>query len=705
MNTLDLNASVSKLPRVNENRAKRLNRLGIKTVKDLLFYFPGRYDDFTNVKKIADLEAGETATVRGKIIKIKSVRTWKKKINITEAVVGDESGSVRAVWFNQPYLADTLKAGDLINLSGKIAVQKSGLIFSHPVCEFARGGKETSHTGRLVPVYSETKGLTSRWLRFIIKPLLGLAEIVPEYLPEEIKTRKNLPDLAETLQEIHFPKNAASAERARSRFAFEELFFLQLRALAAKQKLKKERAPEIPPDIEALKKFVAALPFNLTNAQRKAAWEIITDLAKPSPMNRLLNGDVGSGKTVVAALAAFSCALRGYQAAFMAPTEILANQHFEEISKLCEKIGGMKIGLLTAKIAKLAGEKIKKNELLEKAENGEISVVIGTHSLIQKNVKFKNLAFVVVDEQHRFGVSQRAHLVSSRKSALLPHFLSMSATPIPRTLALTAFGDLDISVLNEMPKGRQKIITKIVSPEERPAAYSFIRSEIKKGRQAFVICPRIEISKGEESGEASPKKLLWAEVKAVKDEHKKLSEKIFPDLKIGIIHGKLKTEEKEKALKDFKNKKTDVLTATSVVEVGIDVPNATVMMIENADRFGLAQLHQFRGRVGRGEHQSYCLLFSDSSSDENNRRLKAMVNCDNGFELAWKDLKIRGPGGLFGGRQWGIPDLAMASLSDVNLIKEARQEAEQTLKNDPLLKKHPLLREKISDFAKSVHLE
>lgn len=704
MNTLDLNASVSKLPRVNENRAKRLNRLGIKTVKDLLFYFPSRYDDFTNVKKIADLEAGETATVRGKIIKIKSVRTWKRKMNITEAVVGDESGSVRAVWFNQPYLADTLKQGDLINLSGKIAVQKSALFFSHPVCEIARGGKETSHTGRLVPVYSETEGLTSRWLRFIIKPLLEFAETVPEYLPEEMKTRKNLPDLAEALQKIHFPKNAASAERARSRFAFEELFFLQLRALAAKQKLKKERAPEISPDIEALKKFVAALPFNLTDAQRKAAWEIITDLAKPSPMNRLLNGDVGSGKTVVAALAAFSCALRGHQAAFMAPTEILANQHFEEISKLYGKIGGMKIGLLTAKIAKLAGEKIKKNELLEKAENGEINIVIGTHSLIQKNVKFKNLALVIVDEQHRFGVRQRAHLVSSRKSALLPHFLSMSATPIPRTLALTAFGDLDISVLNEMPKGRQKIITKVVSPEERPAAYSFIKNEIKKGRQAFVICPRIETSKGESGGE-NPKKLLWAEVKAVKDEHKKLSEKIFPDLKIGMIHGKLKTEEKEKALKDFKNKKTDVLTATSVVEVGIDVPNATVMMIENADRFGLAQLHQFRGRVGRGEHQSYCLLFSDSSSGENNRRLKAMVNCDNGFELARKDLEIRGPGGLFGGRQWGIPDLAMASLSDVNLIQEAREEAEKILAASLDLEKYPLLREKISDFAKSVHLE
>lgn len=703
MDTLDLNVPVSKLPRVNENCAKRLNRLGIKTVKDLLFYFPSRYDDFTNVKKIADLEAGEIATVRGKISAIKNIRTWKKKMNITEAVVSDESGSIRAIWFNQPYLADTLKPGDLINLSGKIVVQKSELYFSHPVCEIARGGKETNHTGRLVPVYSETEGLTSRRLRFIIKPLLGLAETVPEYLPAEMKTRKNLPDLAEALREIHFPENAASAERAKNRFAFEELFFLQLRALAAKQKLKKERAPEIPADIAALKKFVAALPFKLTDAQRKAAWEIITDLAKSSPMNRLLNGDVGSGKTVVAALAAFSCGVNGRQTAFMAPTEILANQHFEEISKLYGKIGGIKIGLLTAKTAKLGEKEIKKSELLEKTENGEIGIVIGTHSLIQKNVKFKNLALVVVDEQHRFGVSQRAALLSG-KTAGVPHFLSMTATPIPRTLALTVFGDLDISVLDELPKGRRKTITKVVSPEERAAAYDFIKSEIKKGRQAFVICPRIEINK--EGGEkASAKKLLWAEVKAVKDEHKKLSEKIFPDLKIGMLHGKLKTEEKEKTLKDFKNKKTDVLVATSVVEVGIDVPNATVMMIENADRFGLAQLHQFRGRVGRREHQSYCLLFSDSSSGENNRRLKAMVNCDNGFELARKDLEIRGPGSLFGGRQWGIPDLAMASLSDINLVKDAREEAEQTLKNDPLLKKHSLLREKISDFAKSVHLE
>lgn len=709
--SINLSTPVSEIPYVASAYAARLRRLGIKTAADLLFYFPSRYDDFTNLKKIADLEAGETATVRGKIGAIKNIRTWKKRMNITEAAVSDESGSIRAVWFNQPYLADTLKEGDLINLSGKIAIQKSGLFFSHPVCESVRGGKETNHTGRLVPVYSETQGLTSRWLRFIIKPLLGLAKFVPEYLPAELKMRRNLPDLAEALQEIHFPENAASAERAKNRFAFEELFFLQLRALAAKQKLKKERALEIPPDIASLKKFVAGLPFNLTNGQRKAAWEIITDLVKSSPMNRLLNGDVGSGKTVVAALAAFSCALNGCQAAFMAPTEILANQHFEEISKLFGKFKNIKIGLLTGKNIKLGGKKIKKSELLEKTENGEIGVVIGTHALIQKSVKFKNLALAVVDEQHRFGVSQRAHLVSPRKSAPSPHFLSMSATPIPRTLALTVFGDLDISVLNEMPKGRRKIITKIVSPEKRAAAYGFIESEIKKGRQAFVICPRIETSKGENGGE-SPKKLLWAEVKAVKDEYEKLSEKIFPDLKIGMLHGKLKAEEKEKALKDFKNKKTDILTATSVVEVGIDVPNASVMMIEDADRFGLAQLHQFRGRVGRGEHQSYCLLFSGSSPALNgvegtaeNSRLKAMENCQNGFELARKDLEIRGPGSLFGGRQWGIPDLAMASLSDINLIKAAADEAEKILAASPDLKNYPLLREKISDFAKSVHLE
>ncbi|MEK7123594.1 MAG: DEAD/DEAH box helicase [Patescibacteria group bacterium] len=317
-------------------------------------------------------------------MKIKNVRTWKKKINITEAAVSDESGSVRAVWFNQPYLADTLKIGDLINLSGKVVVQKSGLFFSHPVCEIARGGKEASHTGRLVPVYAITEGLTSRWLRFIIKPLLTLAGTVSEYLPAELKISRNLPDLAEALKEIHFPKNAASAERARSRFAFEELFFLQLRALAAKQKLKKERAPEIPPDIAALKKFVAGLPFKLTDAQREAAWEILRDLAKPSPMNRLLNGDVGSGKTVVAALAAFSCVLNGYQAAFMAPTEILANQHFEEISKLCGKIAGMKIGLLTAKIAKLGGGEIKKSELLEKTERGKSESSSGLTRLFKK---------------------------------------------------------------------------------------------------------------------------------------------------------------------------------------------------------------------------------------------------------------------------------------------------------------------------------
>ncbi len=701
---MELFDPIPKMSFAGDGYLNRLSRLGIKTISDLLFYFPFRYNDFSNAKKIADLSLGETATILGKISRVETIRTRKKHLNLIEATITDESGDIGVVWFGQSFLARNLKAGDFISLSGKIAKGPKGLYLQNPVYEKIGEteikNRRRVHTGGLIAVYPETAGVTSRGIRYLVNKFVGLSEKIGEPLPAEVRERRGLMNIKDALAAIHFPKNFEEAERAKKRFAFEELFLLQLATAKSARNLKKEPAPEIKIDIEKIKKFVGELPFKLTDAQRKTAWEILQDLAKQSPMNRLLNGDVGSGKTVVAGLAAFSCVLNGYQAAFMAPTEILTHQHFESFLKLFEKYKDIEIGRLCAKSAKVgkAGNfsPIKKAEFLKKARNGGINIIIGTHSLIQKNAGFKKLGLAIVDEQHRFGVRQRAELLNSEN--LTPHFLSMSATPIPRTLALTVFGDLDISILNEMPKGRQKIITKIIPPAGRKSAYAFIREEIKKGRQIFVICPRIEKNGDEENG-----KSVWAEVKAVKDEYKKLSEKIFPDLKIAALHGKLKTDEKESAIKKFGAGEFDILVATSVVEVGIDVPNATVMMIEGADRFGLSQLHQFRGRVGRGGHQSYCLLFP--TNEDSNQRLKAMIEYDDGFKLAQKDLEIRGPGSFFGGRQWGLPDLAMASLADFALIKAAREEAEIILQKDPELKNHPLLAEKLAKFAHLTHLE
>ncbi len=478
-------------------------------------------------------------------------------------------------------------------------------------------------------------------------------------------------------------------------------------------KLSKEKAPAIPINVELMKEFIQSLPYKLTNAQKRSAWQILKDLEKPRPMNRLLEGDVGSGKTVVAAMAILNAVKNGYQAAFMAPTEILARQHHKTVINLLKKFK-LKVGLITGKENYIDGKKITRKELLEKVKNGAVNILIGTHAIIQDTTpktrektpaRFNNLALVIIDEQHRFGVEQRAKLITNQK--MIPHFLSMTATPIPRTLSLTIYGDLDLSVIDELPKGRKKISTKIIQPKDKKATYEFIRQQIKEGRQTFVICPRIEQPKvtnllGEE---VSFQTLSWMDVKAVKQEYKKLSEEIFPDLKIAMLHGKMKSDEKEKIMRDFKDKKIGVLVSTSVVEVGVDIPNASVMMIEGSERFGLAQLHQFRGRVGRSDFQSYCFLFTDTEGYVYNRRLRALITCDNGFELAEKDLAIRGPGDFTGQRQWGIPDLAMASLTDTVLVSKARQEAKELLEKDPELKKHPLLAEKLKEFQKRIHLE
>ena len=660
---------------------------------------------------IAALKFDEVATIQGLVQRIENIRTFKRRMSLTEAIINDNSGSVRVIWFNQPYLIKNILPGKSISLSGKYSLGPKGPYISSPSYELLTIGKFLTHTAGLIPVYPETIGLGSRFLRYYIKLALIASDQMKEFIPYEILKKQKLPEIKAALRNIHFPKNLKLAEEAKKRFIFEEMFLLQLFVLRQKISLQKEIAFKITFDKNLIQKFVNKLPFKLTNAQRKSAWEIIRDLEKNKPMNRLLQGDVGSGKTVVAAMATLETAEAGFQVAFLAPTEILAQQHFKEINKLLSGFN-LHIGLLTSAENKIEDKAIKRSEFTERVKNGKLDIVIGTHALIQKNIKFKNLALVIVDEQHRFGVEQRAELLGRSKQ--MPHLLSMTATPIPRTLALTIYGDLDISLLDEMPEGRQKIITKIVPPRQREQAYEFIRREVKNGRQVFVICPRIEPSvksqpdagiNGAGLGQLKidSRKLLWSEVKAVKEEYEKLTMDIFPDLKIDMLHGKIKAKEKERTMTNFKDKKTDVLVSTSVIEVGIDIPNATVMMIEGSDRFGLAQLHQFRGRVGRGKHQSYCFLFS--TSGETTHRLRALVKCENGFELAEKDMEIRGPGQFYGIRQSGMPDLTMNSLKDLIFVKSTRQEAVELLKKDPELIKYPLLSEKLKSFKQKIHLE
>ncbi len=689
-----LNTLIKNLNRFSPITVKKLEKLKIKTVRDLLYHFPSRYDDFSNFTPISEITPDSRSSARGVILNAKNTRIFRRHMVLTEVVVEDNTGAIKSVWFNQPYLISQLKPGRSINLSGKVIVNKGRLCFSNPAYEIVgyeekNPKKESLHTGRLVPVYPETAGISSRWLRFAIKPMLKFSEELPDALPDEIKKNYRLPNLAYALSQIHFPDKSENAELAKKRFAFEELFVLQLFMGLERLKLRQKTAPIINFDEASAKKFVGSLPYQLTNDQKKAAWQIIRDIGEPKPMNRLLEGDVGSGKTIVAAMALYLAALNGYQTAFMAPTEILSRQHFENIFPLLKKFG-INVGLLTSVEARANGNKLTKRDFNKKIENGEIQIVIGTHALIQKSVKFKNLALVIIDEQHRFGVNQRAALLNSK--SLIPHLLSMTATPIPRTLGLTVWGDLDLSLIKEMPKGRKNIITKVVPPEKRDWAYEFTRKEIKKGRQAFIVCPLIEESE----------KL---QVKAAAKEYERLKTEIFPDLKIGLLHGRMKSKEKEKTMSGFLDKTLDILVATSVVEVGIDIPNATIMMIEGADRFGLASLYQFRGRVGRDKHQSYCLLFTDSNSISTGERLKAIESAKSGFDLAERDLQLRGPGDFAGVRQSGLPDLAMASLVDSELVEKTREAAKTILSSDPNFKKYPLLASQLSEFKNRIHLE
>jgi ATP-dependent DNA helicase RecG len=555
-----------------------------------------------------------------------------------------------------------------------------------------------TNTGRLVPVYSETRGITSRWLRWKISQLLKkYLDDLPELIPSAILKRQNLVGVQEAIKQLHFPDNSEKIKEAQKRMAFEEMFFIQLVSARSRKNWEASQAISIEFNGELAKNFVNSLPFKLTDAQRKASYQILKDLEKKYPMNRLLEGDVGSGKTVVAAIAALESMMAGYQTAIMAPTEVLAAQHFETFKKIFKNFS-QKVGILTNSLCQTVWKKNTRKNFLGKIRRGEIKILIGTHALIQESVEFKNLALVVIDEQHRFGVEQRARLQKAARGLkdglekTIPHLLSMTATPIPRTLALAFFGNLDLSILDELPKGRKRIITEIVTPANRKKVYEFIRTEIKKGRQAFFIFPLID-----ESDKISGR--------AATEEHKRLSDEIFPDLRLGLLHGRMKPKEKEDVMKKFKERELDILVSTSVIEVGVDVPNATIMVIEGSERFGLAQLHQFRGRVGRSEHQSYCFLFTDSASASTNKRLKALSESEDGFKLAEHDLELRGPGQFIGKRQSGLADTAMQHLSDVKLIQQARIEAQSLLDFDPKLEKFPVLKDTLEKFDSEIHLE
>ncbi|MCF7906750.1 ATP-dependent DNA helicase RecG [Patescibacteria group bacterium] len=701
--------SVSALNRVGEKTSSQLKKIGITTVRDLLQHYPFRYEDYSQILSIEEFKTKKRGTIKVKVNLIANRRSNRKKMTLTEAIVSDNSGSLQVLWFNQGFLAKNIKPGQQIYLAGTIDDSNHGLQLINPSYEICYSGQAPLHTGRLVPIYSTTSRLTQKQIRFLVSQSLKAIWPLSDWLPSEIKKEYQLIELKTALQQIHFPQNLKTMKQARQRLKFNELFLLQFKNQLLRQRMKKEKAPLIKFQLTETQKLIQSLPFKLTDDQKKASWEIIKDLEKGTKMNRLLEGDVGSGKTIAIVIAILNVVLNGYQVSYMAPTGILAQQQFQNISQLLKKIK-IKIGLLTSSktlINDLSAKKnkeITKNKLYNQIEKGELQIIIGTHSLIEpgkkkksKKLTFQNLGLIVVDEQHRFGVKQRQNLSKlSNQNNLSPHFLSLTATPIPRSIALTLYSNLDLSVIKEMPAKRKKIITEIVTPEKEKETYQFIKKEIKKGRQAFVICPLIEKS-------LKSTILLESknESKSVNEEYKKLSQKIFPQLKVDFIHGKMKEKEKEEIMQNFTSGQTNLLIATTVLEVGIDIPNASLMLIKGAEHFGLAQLHQLRGRVGRGSHQSYCFLFTDNESPKTKKRLSALLKAKDGFELAQKDLELRGPGEILSIKQSGFSNfLKIAEWSDTKLIQETKAAVKKSIK------KYPRLTNLIKkDLQESVHLE
>jgi ATP-dependent DNA helicase RecG len=733
------NDLISKHFRLHEEERKALAKLGLKSIRDLLYYFPARYGDSAESKRIGDVTAGEDTTIFGKIRNLKTGKTFAKKMTMAEGIVEDETGRIKVVWFNQPYIAKMIKEDSLVRIEGRVSqkrtrnieipedaeedgghepekeiTKKGELYMSNPKIETvadiplnigeslftALPGEEVPQT--LYPVYPETRGITSNWLYHKIQKIFKsrVNEAMLDVLPDDILEKYHLPSLSTALIWIHAPQSKDDALSARKRFSFEEIFLIQLKKQQERKEREKEETALITKKEKEVEKFLKRFPFTPTDAQMGAIYTVLKDFSSGQAMSRLLEGDVGSGKTLVAAATAFAT-YPEYQVAYMAPTEILARQHFESFISFFSHLP-IKIALITgsgclkfpSKVNPTEATPISRTQLLKWVKNGEISMIIGTHALISKSVEFKNLAYVVIDEQHRFGTAQRQKL--SRKQDFLPHLLSMTATPIPRTLALTMYGDLDLTLLDQMPAGRKVIITEIIIPSKRKEMYAHVTEELKKGRQAYVICPRIDAP--------DPDKETALNVRSVKEEADYLKKNVFQDYEIEIMHSKMKSSEKEKVMKDFYEGKIDILVSTSVVEVGVNVPNATLIMIEGTERFGLSQLHQLRGRVLRGTHQAYCYVLTESSSTKSAERLKALVTAKNGFELAELDLSLRGAGQLYGKKQWGLSDLAMDALQNLKMVEFARNEARDLIAADPTLSHFPSLQKALTERG-DIHFE
>lgn len=773
---LTIATKISEYFRITPIQKLALKKLGIETVEDLLYHFPVRYGDTAIVKSIDSLQAADTAVIFGKISNLKASKGFKTKVTMADAYIEDETGRIHCVWFNQPYLAKMLKDESLVRIEGKISQRKQKvnsdrageLYFSNPKVEAVSnvpigvgdslfGDNSEAHT--LYPIYPESRGISSSWIYHALQKLFknNILESIEDPIPDYILNKYHLPNIKTSLIWIHTPLNSNDAVSARKRFSFEEIFIIQLGKKQARKNYETYPSYLIETPDESVREFVRRFPFQATGAQVRAIETIIREMKGNQAMSRLLEGDVGSGKTAVAAATAYAVMVNkpsknentvikkqndqisiesnsnlpldrsnakpilkpsqklvrstNLQIAYMCPTEILATQHFESFIQYFSYMP-IQIGLITgsgcrkfpSKVNPKGWTDISKNQLLQWVANGEIAVLIGTHALIQKTVNFKNLAYVIIDEQHRFGTAQRAKLVKkslqntgNTSSTSAPHLLSMTATPIPRTLALTMYGDLDLTILDEIPAGRKPIITELVLPNNREEIYKKIKIELQAGRQMYVICPRIN--------EPDPDKEAAIIAKSVKEEAIRLKKSVFPEYEIGVLHGKLKPDEKDTAMENFKSGKIKILCATSVVEVGVNVPNATVIIIEGAERFGLAQLHQLRGRVMRSTHQAYCYVFTETNSAKSIERLKALQSAKNGFELAELDLSQRGAGQLSGFQQWGVSDIAMEALQNLKMVEAARTEATELINEDVSLSKYPMLKKRVEEHNTTAHFE
>jgi ATP-dependent DNA helicase RecG len=750
---MELKSPIEQEFRLQLAQKKALQKLGLKTIEDLLFHFPLRYEFASQSKTINTLAVGQEVTIYGKVSGLKLSKAFIKKIPMAEATIEDGTGRIKAVWFNQPYIAKMLKEGSLVRVVGKVAERKGESYLANPEIENvetlpidnkgmlfnARAlgeGAEDENELFSFPVYPESRGITSRWFYYALQRVFksGVAEHLIDPIPKVILERYSLPSLRTSLIWIHTPQREEDSVSARKRFAFEEVFFIQLQKQRERHEYEENGAFIIDKERADIDAFIKRFPFEATNAQSVAIDTILDDFKSGHPMSRLLEGDVGSGKTAVAATTAYAVVAtrpKGQdfgtlQIAYMAPTEILAGQHFESFIKYFAHMP-ISIALITgsgcrkfpSKINPEGWTDISRTQLLKWVASGEISILIGTHALIQKSVSFKNLAYIIIDEQHRFGTAQRQKLARKvdsepakpvkkvslkaypvptvTKKSIAPHFLSMTATPIPRTLALTIYGDLDLTLLDQMPAGRKPIITEVVASAQMNDVYAKMREQLQLGRQAYVICPRID--------EPDPLKEQALNAKSVVETARVLQDKTFPEYRVALIHGKLKPDEKDEIMQDFTEHRIDILVATSVIEVGVNVPNATVILIEGGERFGLAQLHQLRGRVIRSNHQAYCFIVNESKSKKSVDRLKAISKAKNGFELAELDLEQRGEGGLAGKKQWGLSDLGMEAIRNVKMVEAARSEASKLISTDVTLSQYPLLNLRLARADKNIHFE